>query len=159
MLVLDSLGLPRKPEIDRAAKPYLRWDISGEGWVTIGQTVIHGKKGFDGIVETLPFTCVPEVAALNILPRVSRLHNIPVLSFIFDEQSGRAAMKTRLEAFVDLLIRRREVKESARQAAPASELPQMPAEAACAACPIVERCARASTGVRPDGCALKSDER
>ncbi len=158
MLILDSLGLPRKPEIDRAAKPYLRWDISGEGWVTIGQTVIHGQKGFDGVVEALPFTCAPEVAALNILPRVSRDHNIPVLSFIFDEQSGRAGMKTRLEAFVDLLYRRREVQESARQAAPVSELPQMPAEAACAACPIIESCGRASTGVRPTGCALKPGE-
>jgi predicted nucleotide-binding protein (sugar kinase/HSP70/actin superfamily) len=106
MLILEALGFPRKPKIDRAAKPYLRWDVSGEGWVTIGQTVIHAKKGFDGIVETLPFTCIPEITALNILPRVSRDFNIPIISFIFDEQSGSAGMKTRLEAFVDLLKRR-----------------------------------------------------
>ncbi len=109
MLILEALGFPRKPHIDRAAKPYLRWDVSGEGWVTIGQTVIHAKKGFDGVVETLPFTCIPEITALNILPRVSRDFNIPIISFIFDEQSGRAGMKTRLEAFVDLLKRRQEL--------------------------------------------------
>ncbi len=158
-LFWESLGLPRLPKIDRVARPYLRWDISGEGWVTIGQTVIHGQKGFDGMVEALPFTCAPEVAALNILPRVSRDHNIPVLSFIFDEQSGRAGMKTRLEAFVDLLVRRRDVKESARQAVPVGELPQMPAEAACAACPIIESCQRPSTGTRPKGCALEPNRR
>jgi len=110
MLILEALGFPRKPHIDRAAKPYLRWDVSGEGWVTIGQTVIHAKKGFDGIVETLPFTCIPEITALNILPRVSRDYNIPIISFIFDEQTGSAGMKTRLEAFVDLLKRRQELK-------------------------------------------------
>ena len=110
MLILEALGFPRKPHIDRAAKPYLRWDVSGEGWVTIGQTVIHAKKGFDGIVETLPFTCIPEITALNILPRVSRDFNIPIISFIFDEQTGSAGMKTRLEAFVDLLKRRQELK-------------------------------------------------
>ena len=110
MLILEALGFPRKPHIDRAAKPYLRWDVSGEGWVTIGQTVIHAKKGFDGIVETLPFTCIPEITALNILPRVSRDYNIPILSFIFDEQTGSAGMKTRLEAFVDLLKRRQDLK-------------------------------------------------
>ena len=107
---MEALGFPRKPHIDRAAKPYLRWDVSGEGWVTIGLTVIHAKKGFDGIVETLPFTCIPEIAALNILPRVSRDYNIPVISFIFDEQSGRAGMRTRLEAFVDLLKRRQALR-------------------------------------------------
>jgi predicted nucleotide-binding protein (sugar kinase/HSP70/actin superfamily) len=110
MLILEALGFPRKPHIDRAAKPYLRWDVSGEGWVTIGQTVIHAKKGFDGMVETLPFTCIPEITALNILPRVSRDYNIPVISFIFDEQSGSAGMRTRLEAFVDLLKRRQELR-------------------------------------------------
>ncbi len=109
-LVLEALGFPREPEIARAAKPYLRWDIAGEGWETIGQTVIHAKKGFDGIVEMLPFTCIPEVTALNILPRVSRELNIPVISFIFDEQLGRAGVMTRLEAFVDLLHRRRELR-------------------------------------------------
>jgi predicted nucleotide-binding protein (sugar kinase/HSP70/actin superfamily) len=110
MLILEGLGFPRKPHIDRAAKPYLRWDVSGEGWVTIGQTVIHAKKGFDGVVETLPFTCIPEITALNILPKVSRDYNIPVISFIFDEQTGSAGMKTRLEAFVDLLKRRQALR-------------------------------------------------
>jgi predicted nucleotide-binding protein (sugar kinase/HSP70/actin superfamily) len=109
MLILEALGFPRKPHIARAAKPYLRWDVAGEGWVTIGQSVIHAKKGFDGIVETLPFTCIPEVTALNILPRISRDFNIPIISFIFDEQTGRAGMKTRLEAFVDLLKRRQDM--------------------------------------------------
>ena len=110
MLIMEALGFPRKPHIDRAAKPYLRWDVAGEGWVTIGQAVIHAKKGFDGLVETLPFTCIPEITALNILPRVSRDFNLPIISFIFDEQSGRAGMKTRLEAFVDLLKRRQELR-------------------------------------------------
>lgn len=106
-LIFEALGF-HKSEIDRAAKPYLRWNVGGEGLQTIGQAVLHAQKGIDGLVELLPFTCIPEIAALNILPRVSREHNLPVMSFILDEQSGRAGMRTRLEAFVDLLYRRRE---------------------------------------------------
>ena len=151
MLILEALGFPRKPHIDRAAKPYLRWDISGEGWVTIGQTVICAQNGYDGLVETLPFTCMPEIVALNILPRVSREHNIPVLSFIFDEQSGRAGMKTRLEAFVDLLRRRREVREASLQLSPAYATQNA---GTCAACPAAKNCQRPVTGVMPRGCAL-----
>ena len=108
-LLLDALGL-HKSEVEQAAKPYLRWNVGGEGFVTVGQTVLNAKKGVDGMVELLPFTCIPEITALNVLPRISRDLNIPIISFILDEQSGRAGMRTRLEAFVDLLIRRREMK-------------------------------------------------
>jgi predicted nucleotide-binding protein (sugar kinase/HSP70/actin superfamily) len=114
MLIMEAMGFPRKPHIDKAAKPYLRWDVAGEGWVTVGQAVIHAKKGFDGLVETLPFTCIPEITALNILPKISSEYNLPMISFIFDEQTGRAGMKTRLEAFVDLLVRRREFNLAAQ---------------------------------------------
>lgn len=108
-LIFEALGL-HKSEIDQAAKPYLRWNIGGEGLVTVGNAVMHAKRGIDGLVELLPFTCIPEIAALNILPRISRDFNLPIISFILDEQSGRAGMRTRLEAFVDLLNRRREMK-------------------------------------------------
>ncbi|MGE5265348.1 MAG: hypothetical protein ACM3S0_18370, partial [Acidobacteriota bacterium] len=107
-MIWEALGF-HKSEVDRAAKPYVRWNVGGEGLMTVGQTVIHARKGFDGMVELLPFTCLPEITVLNILPRVSRDLNIPIISFILDEQSGQAGVKTRLEAFVDLLYRRRQL--------------------------------------------------
>ncbi|RPI24221.1 MAG: hypothetical protein EHM70_21550, partial [Chloroflexota bacterium] len=64
-MVMEALGF-HKSEIDQAARPYLRWNIGGEGLVTVGQAVIHARKGFDGLVELLPFTCIPEVTVLNI---------------------------------------------------------------------------------------------
>lgn len=106
-MVLEAMGI-HKSEIDEAARPYLRWNIGGEGQVTVGQTVLHARKGFDGIVELLPFTCIPEITVLNILPTIHRDLNIPIIHFILDEQSGQAGMQTRLEAFIDLLFRRRE---------------------------------------------------
>ncbi|MBL8045269.1 MAG: hypothetical protein JNL09_01940 [Anaerolineales bacterium] len=139
MLILEALGFPRKPHIQRAANNYLRWDVTGEGWVTVGQAVIHAQKKFDGLIETLPFTCLPEITALNVLPRISREYNFPMLSFIFDEQTGRAGMRTRLEAFVDLLFRRRDVHEAQAQ-------PECPpifnsnAVSVCARCPLTAKC-------------------
>ena len=55
----------------------------------------------------MPFTCIPEIVARSILPRVSRALGIPVMSLILDEQTGLAGVLTRLEVFVDLLARRR----------------------------------------------------
>lgn len=155
-MILEALGFPHRPDIARVAKPYLRWNVSGEGWVTVGETILHARKGFDGMVELLPFTCAPEVTALNILPRVSRDHNIPIIPFIFDEQLAQAGMRTRLEAFVDLLRRRRAIRESSARAVPEAELPRRTAlgENVCLACPIAQHCQRSLTGFTPAGCAL-----
>jgi predicted nucleotide-binding protein (sugar kinase/HSP70/actin superfamily) len=45
--------------------------------------------------------------AKAILPRVSRELGIPILTLFIDEQTGKAGVQTRLEAFVDLLEERR----------------------------------------------------
>lgn len=88
----------------RAAMPYLNRDVSGEGRESVGEKVLHSSD-YDGVVHLLPFTCMPEIVAQNIMP--STKEELPVLSIICDEQLAKAGLLTRLEAFVDLLRRRR----------------------------------------------------
>jgi predicted nucleotide-binding protein (sugar kinase/HSP70/actin superfamily) len=92
----------------QAARPYLPEMIGGHGQDSLGNTVLYAKRGFDGVVQLAPFTCIPEIVAKSILPRISKEHNIPVLSLSLDEQTGKAGIATRLEAFVDLIKRRRQ---------------------------------------------------
>ncbi|MBI4303733.1 MAG: CoA protein activase [Chloroflexi bacterium] len=101
---LNPLGVNEKDRIHRAALPYLKRDIGGDGWETVGEKVLHAKE-FDGIVHLAPFTCMPEIIAQNIIPKTKE--NIPVLTLLCDEQITKTGMLTRLEAFVDLLERRR----------------------------------------------------
>lgn len=91
-----------------AAAPYLDEMIGGHGQDSVGHTVLYARQGLDGVIQMAPFTCIPEIVACSILPAVSKAEDIPVISFFFDEQTGEAGMRTRLEAFVDLLVRRRE---------------------------------------------------
>lgn len=84
--------------------------IGGHGVNSIGETVLYAQHGFDGVVQLAPFACIPEIVAKGILPSVSRDYGIPVLTLFIDEQTGKAGVQTRLEAFVDLLERRREQK-------------------------------------------------
>jgi predicted nucleotide-binding protein (sugar kinase/HSP70/actin superfamily) len=49
---------------------------------------------------------MPEIVAQNIM--ASTKENIPVLTIFCDEQMGKSGMITRVEAFVDLLKRRRQ---------------------------------------------------
>ena len=95
----------------RYAKDYMKRAIGGECIETIGDTVYAAKHGVDGVIHISPFSCMPEIVAQNILPKLSKNENIPVLSLILDEQTGRAGYITRIEAFVDL-VKRKKMKKN-----------------------------------------------
>lgn len=98
----------------RYAKDYMKRAIGGECIETIGDTVYAAKHGVDGVIHISPFSCMPEIVAQNILPKLSKNENIPVLSLILDEQTGRAGYVTRIEAFVDLVKRKKMKKNTVK---------------------------------------------
>jgi predicted nucleotide-binding protein (sugar kinase/HSP70/actin superfamily) len=85
------------------ARPYLSNFVGGHGLETVAHTVGAGVNRYDGVVHVMPFTCMPEIVALQALPQVSRDLEIPVLSLILDEHAAEAGVRTRLEAFCDML--------------------------------------------------------
>ena len=103
-LFLNPLGVDEKDRIHKAAMPYLKRDIGGDGWESIGEKVLHSGE-YDGLVHLAHFTCLPEIIAQNIMPTTRE--EMPVLTIICDEQMTKTGILTRLEAFVDLLERKR----------------------------------------------------
>ena len=97
----------------RTAFSYIKRAIGGDCIESIGDTVHAAMENVDGVVHIGPFNCNPEIVSQCILPHVSNRENIPVISLIMDEQTGKAGLKTRLEAFVDLIHRRKRSKISA----------------------------------------------
>ena len=95
---------------ERMAKPYLMRDIGGDALECISDVVFADKKGKDGIIHISPFTCMPEIMSQNIFPTMRSEHDIPLLALIMDEQTGKAGYITRLEAFVDLMRRKKRAK-------------------------------------------------
>ncbi|CAA7602078.1 CoA enzyme activase uncharacterised domain (DUF2229) [Acididesulfobacillus acetoxydans] len=91
----------------RLAKPYLEHMVGGHGLETVGAAVSFARRGFDGILQLLPLGCMPEIVAAGILPRIQADFSIPIMTLTLDEHTGRAGLQTRLEAFVDLLERRK----------------------------------------------------
>jgi len=111
-LFLNPFGIDEKNRIHKAARPYLKRDIGGDGWESVGEKVLHARE-YDGLVHLAPFTCMPEIIAQNIMP--STREQIPVLTILCDEQIAKAGVLTRLEAFVDLLERKRRAQNGNRQ--------------------------------------------
>lgn len=91
----------------RLAKRYLTRDIGGDSIEAISDIINADDKGTDGIIHISPFTCMPEIMSQNIFPAMRQDCKIPILPLIMDEQTGRAGYITRLEAFVDLMKRRK----------------------------------------------------
>ncbi len=91
----------------RMAKPYLMRDIGGDALESVSDVAYANEHGTDGIIHISPFTCMPEIMSQNIFPSMREDCEIPILTLIMDEQSGRAGYITRLEAFVDLMRRRK----------------------------------------------------
>lgn len=91
----------------RMAQPYLMRDIGGDALECVSDVAWAHEQGKDGLIHISPFTCMPEIMSQNIFPNMREDCNIPVLTLIMDEQTGKAGYITRLEAFVDLMRRRK----------------------------------------------------
>ncbi len=91
----------------RMAKPYLMRDIGGDALECISDVMYAAEKGKDGLIHISPFTCMPEIMSQNIFPKMREDVDLPILPLIMDEQTGKAGYLTRLEAFVDLMRRKK----------------------------------------------------
>jgi len=97
--------------LEHLARPYIPMDIGGECQWVLGEYIDRARAGFDGFTHVYPFTCMPEVTARTIITnKLKKIYDLPVIFFSFDEQSGVEGMRTRLEAFVDLMDARRKHK-------------------------------------------------
>ena len=64
-------------------------------------------KNIDGIITINAFGCGPDSLMLERISRFSRKNNKPILHLSIDEHTGEAGFVTRLEAFVDMLYRKK----------------------------------------------------
>ena len=94
-------------DIKRAAKPYLPLCIGGHARECVGEAVLAKKHGFDGAIQIFPLGCMPEIVSKSILPSISKDGGFPIMSLVVDEMTGEAGYVTRIEAFIDLLERRK----------------------------------------------------
>ncbi|HHZ01864.1 MAG TPA: 2-hydroxyglutaryl-CoA dehydratase [Tissierellia bacterium] len=94
-------------KIKQSSKKYLSMAIGGHARECVGEAVLAKKEGFDGAIQIFPMGCMPEIVSKSILPTISKDENFPIMSLVVDDMTGEAGYITRVEAFIDLLERRR----------------------------------------------------
>jgi predicted nucleotide-binding protein (sugar kinase/HSP70/actin superfamily) len=105
-MVLSSINL-NSLDLKKASKKYLPHYIGGHARECIGETVMAHQEGYDGVIQIFPFGCMPEIVAKSILPTISKEKDFPIMTLVVDEMTGEAGYITRIEAFLDLLERRK----------------------------------------------------
>ena len=64
----------------------------------------------DGMITVTAFGCGPDSLMVERITRKAKKFNKPLLNLTIDEQTGEAGFITRLEAFVDMLFRKKRAK-------------------------------------------------
>jgi predicted nucleotide-binding protein (sugar kinase/HSP70/actin superfamily) len=97
---LRSLHEPSIEQTLFAAAPYIHPSFEGEAVLSVGKAIDYINRGVSGIVNVMPFTCMPGTIASAVLKRVREdHHNIPLLNIAYEGQ-GDSQTLTRLEAFM-----------------------------------------------------------
>ncbi|MGA2323875.1 MAG: acyl-CoA dehydratase activase [Sedimentisphaerales bacterium] len=91
------------------AKPYIDESFEGEAILSIGKIVEYHQDGLGGVVNVMPFTCMPSTIVNTQTRRLSAdCNEMPILNLSFDGQED-PTLTTRLEAFVEQVSSRQKI--------------------------------------------------
>lgn len=85
------------------ASGYLKYALGADGTQSVARCKNLAELNYDGIIHVKPFGCTPEVNAIPVLMNLNKDYKIPILYFSFDVATSETGIKTRLEAFYDML--------------------------------------------------------
>ena len=97
---LRNYGEPPIKTTLQNAHPYLHPSFEGEAILSLGKAKDFYQKGACGLINIMPFTCMPGTIVNALLKRFREDHdNIPFLNLSYDGQE-QTNTRTRLEAFM-----------------------------------------------------------
>ena len=109
-LVPKWLPFPKSHRVFKSSDALSPLNCGGHDKENMGWVLDFHKRGFDGVVHLMPFACLPELVNLGKFPAVSKELDMPIMSLSLDEQMGEAHVRTRLEAFSDLIVSKHNAK-------------------------------------------------
>lgn len=98
----------------KKGKKYLKYHLGADATESVVLSYKLAQKKYDGIVHLKSFGCTPELNAMPILEQISNEYNIPIIYFSFDSQDNEVGIDTRLEAFYDMLVQKKENNSSSK---------------------------------------------
>lgn len=106
---VDYLLFRKKKEIKKMLKKSkdIKYKMGADAADNICRTRMLCEDGYDGIIHIKSSFCTPEIGAMPIINKICASYKVPVIFFSFDANTSEVGIKTRLEAFYDMLEMRR----------------------------------------------------
>jgi predicted nucleotide-binding protein (sugar kinase/HSP70/actin superfamily) len=104
----EQLTLEQMKEGMNSMRSRLYW--ANEYEITGASAHYLQDRNIDGLITINAFGCGPDSLMLERIARYSRKSNKPILHLSIDEHTGEAGFVTRIEAFVDMLYRKKRSK-------------------------------------------------
>ena len=107
----------------KKGKKYIKYHLGADASGSVVKSMEAAAEGFDGIIHLKSFGCTPEISAMGIMPKISEEYNIPfcrelmhlmeeynipIMYLSFDAEDNEVQIDTRLEAFYDMIKRKRD---------------------------------------------------
>ncbi len=97
---LKTLREPDTSDILKKASPYLHESFEGEAIMSIGKSIDLIGKGVSGIINAMPFGCMPGTVVTAIMRGVTKKYGIPSISIPYDGADS-STTELQLEAFME----------------------------------------------------------
>lgn len=85
----------------------MKYNVGGYSRETVNK-ILHSRK-FDGVIKVMPSGCMPEIVAKSYCENIQKKKDYKILYLVYDEMSENTGYETRVEAFTDMLERRKHV--------------------------------------------------
>jgi predicted CoA-substrate-specific enzyme activase len=97
---LRTLAEPSTSAVLKKAAPYVHHSFEGETILSIGKAVDFVGRGAHGVVNTMPFGCMPGTIVTALMRAVSRDFGLPVINIAYDGTAS-STNEIQIEAFMD----------------------------------------------------------
>lgn len=91
----------------RKSKKYMKYKLGADASNNIYWAKYLCEKGYDGIIHVKSSFCTPEIGIVPIINKIAHEKNVPIIYFSFDANTSEVGIKTRLEAFYDMIEMRK----------------------------------------------------
>ncbi|BCB95658.1 2-hydroxyglutaryl-CoA dehydratase activator [Dissulfurispira thermophila] len=97
---LKTLREPETKEILAKAAPYIHDSFEGEAILSVGKAIDLIEKGASGIINAMPFGCMPGTIVTALIKAVSRDYGVPYISIPYDGIESPSTW-LQIEAFME----------------------------------------------------------
>ena len=110
--IIKGFEEPHIEEILQLGEKYLDRSLRGEAILTVGKTIHSVKRGRDGVVNVMPFTCMPGNITWALSTQIEKDYaNFPILNLSYDG-SHQANYLNKIRTFVSQVEAHHKFKKS-----------------------------------------------